>query len=315
MAEEEGQARVALYDAGEADLLAGLAVVVADSRDGKATGVGWPRGVDKDAVGLAAPADEAQVLAHEAALGVLAAEVGQALADPLGGHPGPGVEEPRVGELPPVPGVAVGEAGEHVERQQRPHRVGLGVAARVGAGHQPARAQERVQQERVAERHGERRASGAGVAPPRPLDALRRGPELARRQVVGEQAPGLAPARPAHPVHDPTQARTALPHGPGAVPADLTAVARSLPPATSWLTYMPTSCGISESPLPHDTRCGRRTQATDKVFQQLGAGSRGRGRLGSASGGLRKCREVRVSELAREHCGSQIGIAVVDHVI
>ena len=87
----------------------------------------------------------------------------------------------------------------------------------------------------------------------RPLDALRRGPELARRQVVGEQAPGLAPARPAHavhdptqarsahPVHDPTQARTALPHGPGAVPADLTAVARSLPPATSWLTYMPAS--------------------------------------------------------------------------
>ena len=145
--------------------------------------------------------------------------------------------------------------------------------------------------------------------------ATRRGPELARRQVVGEQAPGLAPARPAHPVHDPTQARTALPHGPGAVPADLTAVARSLPPATSWLTYMPASCGISESPLPHDTRCGRRTQATDKVFQQLGAGSRGRGRLGSASGGLRKCREVRVSELAREHCGSQIGIAVVDHVI
>ena len=62
MAEEEGQARVALYDAGEADLLAGLAVVVADSRNGKATGVGWPRGVDKDAVGLAAPADEAQAI-------------------------------------------------------------------------------------------------------------------------------------------------------------------------------------------------------------------------------------------------------------
>ena len=149
----------------------------------------------------------------------------------------------------------------------------------------------------------------------RPLDALRRGPELARRQVVGEQAPGLAPTRPARPVHDPTQARTALPHGPGAVPADLTTVARSLPPATSWLTYMSASCGISESPLPHDTRCGRRAQATAKVSQQLGAGSRGRGRLGSASGGLRKCREVRVSELAREHCGSQIGIAVVDHVI
>ena len=62
MAEEEGQARVALYDAGEADLLAGLAVVVADNRDGKATGVGWPRRVDKDTAGLAAPADEAQAI-------------------------------------------------------------------------------------------------------------------------------------------------------------------------------------------------------------------------------------------------------------
>ena len=224
VAEEEGHARVALRDAGEADLLAGLAVVVGDGRDGKAAGVGRPRGVDEDAVGAPAcgrlppPADEGQALAHEAALGVLAAEVGQALAGPLGGHPGPGAGEPRVGELPPVPGVAVGEAGEHVERQQRPHRVGLGVAARVGAGHQPARAQERVQQERVAERHGERRASGAGVAPPRPLDALRRGPELARRQVVGEQAPGPAPVHAARPVHDPPQVHAVLLRDPGAVP-------------------------------------------------------------------------------------------------
>ena len=77
VAEEEGQARVALHDVDEADLLADLAVVVADGRDGKAAGVGRPRGVDGDAVGAPAcgrlppPADEGQVLAHEAALGVL----------------------------------------------------------------------------------------------------------------------------------------------------------------------------------------------------------------------------------------------------
>ena len=40
VAEEEGHARVALRDAGEADLLADLAVVVGDGRDGKAAGVG-----------------------------------------------------------------------------------------------------------------------------------------------------------------------------------------------------------------------------------------------------------------------------------
>mgnify|MGYP001642241043 CR=1 FL=1 len=183
-----------------------------------AAGVGRPRGVDGDSVGLAAPADEGQALAHEAALGVLAAEAGQALAGPLGGHPGPGAGEPRAGGPPPVPGVAAGEAGGHAGRQRRAHRVGLGVAARVGAGHRPARAQEGARRERVAERHGARRSRVAGVAPPRPLDALRRGPELARRQVAGEQAPGLAPARAARPVHDPPQARAVLLRDPGAVP-------------------------------------------------------------------------------------------------
>ena len=54
VAEEEGQARVAPRDAGEADLLAGPAVVVAGGRDGKAAGVGRPRGVDGDAVGAPA---------------------------------------------------------------------------------------------------------------------------------------------------------------------------------------------------------------------------------------------------------------------
>ena len=54
VAEEEGQARVAPRDAGEADLLAGLAVVVAGGRDGRVAGVGRPRGVDGDAVGARA---------------------------------------------------------------------------------------------------------------------------------------------------------------------------------------------------------------------------------------------------------------------
>ena len=63
-----------------------------------------------------------------------------------------------------------------------------------------------------------RRAPGASIAPPRPLDALRRGPELARRQVVGEQTPALAPVHPARPVHDPPQVRAVLLRGPGAVP-------------------------------------------------------------------------------------------------
>ena len=74
VAEEEGQARAPLHGAGEADLLAGLTVVVADGRDGKAARVGWPRGVNGDAVGLAAPADEAQTLAHKVTLGALAAK-------------------------------------------------------------------------------------------------------------------------------------------------------------------------------------------------------------------------------------------------
>ena len=74
VAEEEGQARVPLHGAGEADLLTGLTVVVADGRDGKAARVGWPRGVNGDAVGLAAPADEAQTLAHKVTLGALAAK-------------------------------------------------------------------------------------------------------------------------------------------------------------------------------------------------------------------------------------------------
>ena len=47
---------------------------------------------------------------------------------------------------------------------------------------------------------------------------LRRGPELARRQVAGEHPPLPAPVYPARPVHDPSQARAVLLRDPGAVP-------------------------------------------------------------------------------------------------
>ena len=52
----------------------------------------------------------------------------------------------------------------------------VGVAARVGAGHQAARTQERVQEERVTERHVKRRARGTGVVPPGPPKPSGAGP-------------------------------------------------------------------------------------------------------------------------------------------
>ena len=79
-------------------------------------------------------------------------------------------------------------------------------------------------------------------------------------------------------------------------PADLTTVTRSLPPATSWLTHVPASRGMGEGLMPRGAGRGRRTQATAKAFQRLGAGSRGWRRSGPAPSGLRKCREVRITE-------------------
>ena len=137
---------------------------------------------------------------------------------PLGGHPGPGAGEPRAGGPHRSPRTAVGQAGGHAGRRRRQRRVGLGVAARVCAGHQAAWAQERVEEERVAERHGERRARGAGVAPPGRPGALQRQGELSGGRVVGEHPAPPAAACPARPARDPPRARAVLPRGPDAIP-------------------------------------------------------------------------------------------------
>ena len=122
------------------------------------------------------------------------------------------------------------------------------------------------------------------------------------------QAPGSVPVHAARPVHDPLfwfnkncvvpfvqnnltehnppRARAALPSRPCPPQPD----DRRAPAAARDVTAdaRPASRGMGEGLIQRDAGRGRRTRATAQVFQQLGAGSRGRRRFGSAPSGLRK---------------------------
>ena len=97
----------------------------------------------------------------------------------------------------------------------------------------------------------------------------------------------------------PPQGRAALLRSPGAVPrrSGLATVARPPPPATSRLTHVPTP--VSKDLMSHGARDGRRARVVAYGSSQLGPSPRGRRRLGSASSGLKKRREVRLTGSAR----------------
>ena len=97
----------------------------------------------------------------------------------------------------------------------------------------------------------------------------------------------------------PPQGRTALLRSLGAVPrrSGPATVTRPPPPATSRLARV--SAPVSEDLMSHGAGDGRRARAAAHGSSQLGAGPRGRRRLGSASSGLKKHREARFMRSAR----------------
>ena len=140
------------------------------------------------------------------------------LADLLGGHPGPGAGEPRVG----------GRRQSPAWRSARPAGTQGASLARAVSGsawpHASAQAISPLDLRNESSRNASPNDTASAVPVARalrllaPPGALRRGPELARRQVAGEHPPLPAPVYPARPVHDPSQVYAVLLRDPSAPP-------------------------------------------------------------------------------------------------